>query len=203
MKARRITRVGRWLVVCLLVAPIWTASAADQGSPARADLERAFLKKQYAGWGGIVLRCLHDKTSKLAERVCDNIRTDAAFLAAASKVPFYAVKGDPYFEAALARLEKVQEGLILTAEVNVADSDVVGIAVRFAAGNFYSQAVDTSETKGPQALPKGGTLVLWDRSMVAVGAEGSELINSVRGGTESILKSFLTEFINNWTQLGN
>ena len=63
--------------------------------------------------------------------------------------------------------DKVPAALLLEVEVRIAGTDFLGAAIRFEAGDFYGGAVNQAASSGPQAMPRGGTLVLWDQMMVA------------------------------------
>ncbi len=179
---------------------------ASMGSVAGTDqevLDRVY-KEQYAGWGGIILRCLHEEKSEPGKRICDNIRTDAEFLAATAKVPFHGETGsDPgkvYAEAMLASLESIPDGLYLDVEVRITGSDPIAAAVGFEAGDYYSEAIDQSDADGPAALPKSGTLVFWSPMMVAYGPNQSAFFSGVRDATETTLKQFFSTFVKHWTK---
>ena len=158
-----------------------------------------FFREQFDGWGGIVFQCLYDSKSDFGRGVCENATTDARFLAAAGKVPFHAVESQEYFAAALASRRTIPNALILEASVRTsAVSGLVGVHLRLQAGNFYSKAVDKGEAEGPKAIPRGGTLVLWDRDATASGYVGSELENAIKNAFDSMLKDFFSLFLEHW-----
>ena len=192
------------LLIAIPMGPVWAADSR-LNEKSRAEQKRIFYTEQFAGWGGIILRCLHDKKSEPAKRICENIKTDAEFLAAAAKVPFSLVEGG-YFAVALARgaagskYSKVPDALVLEANVRVTGTGNIAVAIQFEAGVFYSKAIEQSEKDGPEAMPKGGTLVLWDHLLLAMGQDGNEIYGAVRDGTETILKRFFTLFVKYWTK---
>ncbi len=199
MKATATVTIA-FLVV--LSASMGSAAGADQEDLDFAEQERAFLKEQFAGWGGIILQCWHAEKSEPGKRICDNIITDAEFLAATAKVPFHGMIRGTQFTIALAQASRgiVPDGLVLEVEVAIAGSDYIAAAIRFEAGDFYSEAVDQSDSDGAAALPKGGTLVLWDHMTVASGPNQSTFFSAVRDATETILKQFFSMFVKHWTR---
>lgn len=197
MRPVALTRGILFTVALGFTAALATSSASAQ---AATDLdERAFYRKKFDGWGGIVFRCLYDTKRDFDRRVCENATTDARFLAAAGKVPFRAVEGETYYSVAFVAALMKPKALILEANVrSSAASGHIGVSLLLLAGNFYSDAVDKSEAKGPESIPRGGTLVLWDRHVVGSGQVGSEFENALKNAFDTLLKNFFSLFLEHW-----
>lgn len=193
-----MTRIIAALMLLTLAAP--AVAADDWIFKPEAEQEREFYTAQFAGWGGIILNCLHHKASEPGKRICGNIKTDAEFLAATAKMPFHSLLGSNSFLVSLARIRKIPDALVLEVNVGTIGTGFIGVTIRFEAGSIYSKAIDKSEKDGPETMPKGGTLVLWSRTVSAMGTDNSELYRDIRSSTETVLKNFFSLFLKYWTK---
>lgn len=170
---------------------IWLVFAPARTALGGADEERAFYREQFAGWGGIVFRCVLDKSNKMENRLCEAASEDARFLAAAAKMPFKSVGAADYYHVARAQNE-LSHALVLTAYIHSLPEPLCA-HILLEASSFYSAAVDRSAADdSPAAKPRAGTLKLWSGSVIGGGGSGSELEAGLGRAMETRLKQFMS-----------
>ena len=167
-------------------------SPASSQPPPEVD----FYRQQFADWGGIVFRCLtDDEPDQLQTALCHAATQEARFLAATSDVPFRSTGAKSYFNVAYAA-SQLGHGLVLEATIRTTKGAFRAVSMRLEAGSFYSEAIEANARPGtPEASPRGGTLVLWERDLVASGSDNSELQGAVLNGFATILKEFFSLFL--------
>ncbi|MBZ9654656.1 hypothetical protein [Phyllobacterium lublinensis] len=155
--------------------------------------EQKFYREQFAGWGGIVFRCLPDNPEDyLQKRLCSDAAVKARFLAAAAKVPFRDVGSEDYFSVTMAAI-KLNNALVLEATIRATQvGNPRGVLMRLDAGSFYSDAIEKSAKAGtPESVPRSGTLSLWDKSVIGASTMGG---NDLQVGMSNAFATVLEEF---------
>ena len=186
------------IVTAALLAPSISHSAG-QADPAAADSEKQFYREQFSGWAGIVFRCLPDSPKdKLQSGLCDAARSEARFLAAASKTPFRDTGANSYYTVARAQSE-LHYGLVLETIITATQGSPRAVYMVLRATSFYSHAIDATAAEGnPEHKPRGGTLVLWERGIIGAG-QSVAADNSLRGdmaaGFATLLKDFFSLYL--------
>lgn len=183
---------------CVAVTLIlWTFANALAAGTDQQQRETAFLKKQYSGWGGLIVRCTQSPLSdKLMAEICDALVQDARFLSAAAKITFRQPSPPTSLETALSRIDI--DGLVMTIGVvgTGPGTGVRGVYVGVQVGNFYSDVVDPKSKPGSaETKPRSGTLVLWEKNLIGTGADEIELKNAIVQSTHTLLQSFFSEFL--------
>jgi hypothetical protein len=180
-----------------MCAACWPLTVQAQES-ATKKLERSVYRAQFAGWTGIVFRCIHDPKRTFEKHVCDAVTKDARSLAKAAKVPFRFTRSQSYAAAAYDSAQ-IGSGLIVEADVSSsATSGFIGVVLRIQAGNSYGNVVDRKAAPGtPQATPRGGTLVLWEKTEVACGVARPAFEQVIAVRLEGMFGEFFNRFIDN------
>jgi hypothetical protein len=175
--------------LCFLLFPL---AAFGQSS----DELTAFNKKQFAGWGGIVFRCLpSNEPDQIELDLCSAAAADARFLAATAKIPFEDVGNKDFFEVSIAAGE-LNGALILEARIQSTQGHSPAIYMVLRAGDFYSNAVELGATEGSnEGQPRSGDLVLWERNVLASGGTQMELKRGVSDSFQVILTEFFGVFV--------
>ena len=190
---------GTGFVAFVAAACVWWPLAAQAQEAATTKLERTFYRAQFAGWSGIVFRCVHDPHRSFDVHVCEAATKDARIKAKAAKVPFRAAKNQSYAAAAY-ESAKIGGGLIVEADVSSsATSGFIGVALRIQVGNSYSSVVDRKAASGtPEASPRAGKLVLWEKMDVACGLARPEFERAVAVRLAGMFGEFFDRFVDNW-----
>jgi hypothetical protein len=160
------------------------------------EAERAFLKRQFTGWGGIVFRCLPDNLNDtLQKKICEATAAEARFLAATAKVPFKDLAGADFLEVSIA-VADLDGALILEAAVRGTQGSPRAVYVRLRAYSYYANAVETNvEMDSPENDPRSGDLVLWERDVIGSGGTEHELELGVVNAFSTLLKEFFGVFL--------
>ena len=126
--------------------------------------EQKFYREQFAGWGGIVFRCIPDVANDATQKqICANAATEARLLAATGKIPFRDVGDKGYFDVSMAS-DELNGALVLETTLRATQGGNRAIAVSLAATSFYADAIEKSAPADrPEGQPRGGTLELWQR----------------------------------------
>jgi len=127
--------------------------------------------------------------------LCERASEDARFLAAAAKIPFKSVGTKGYFEVALAQ-SQLGHALVLDTTISATRGEARAVHMRLEATSFYSKAIDVDASPGaPESKPRGGDLVLWNRTVIGAGGPDSELERGISDGFETLLKDFFSLYL--------
>lgn len=192
-----IAGTGLAALAAMICVACWPPAGQAQET-AVTRLERSFSRAQFAGWTGIVFRCVHDPHRTFDAHVCDAVTNDARAMAAAAKVPFTTASGQ---SSVAATYESAQTGgLIVEADISSsATSGFIGVALGIQAGNSYGSAVDRAAAPGtPEASPRGGTVVLWQKTGVACGLARPEFERAVAVRLADMFRTFFYLFVDSW-----
>ena len=166
-------------------------------TPARAQTdEQKFYRQQFAGWGGIVFRCIPDTANDAAQKqICANAAAEARLLAATGKILFRDVGDKGYYDVTTAS-DELTGALSLETTVRATQGSNRAIAVSLAATSFYADAVEKgAPADRPEGQPRGGTLELWQRTAIGAGGTESEIAQGMSNAVSTMLKDFFGMFI--------
>lgn len=200
MTARITSHVaGTGLAALVAVACACWPTMGQAQEAATKKLEQTFYRAQFSGWSGIVFRCVHEPNRSFDTHVCETATKDALSLAKDGKVPFKTAKNQSYAAAAYLSAQ-MGGGLIVEADVSSsATSGFIGVALRIQAGNRYGNVVDRKAASGtPEASPRDGTLVLWEKTEVACGLARPEFERAVAVRLAGMFGEFFDRFVENW-----
>jgi hypothetical protein len=175
--------------LCLLLCPL---AAFGQSS----EELTAFYKEQFAGWGGIVFRCLPDnETDQVQFAMCSAAAADARFLAATAKIPFEDLGNRDFFQVVIAA-RKLNSALIIESRIRSTQGQLRSVYMGLRAGDQFLNAVEKGAEQGSnEDLPRAGDLVLWERDVIASGGPENELRRSVSESFRVILTEFFGVFV--------
>lgn len=177
------------------------ASHADDADDVE---EAAFTANQYIGWTGITLYCPPSRVDKaLSDAICTSVAAEFNFLTETAGVPHVVSRSDTYVQVMRDSL-KLKNPLIFQVETTASGqangTGLVGVNVALSARFFYGSAVNqTDKSTGPQTLPKGGDLVLWEQSIIGTTSGQQETTRNIAGVVNDDMKQwFATGFLKGW-----
>ncbi len=192
------------IMMSLLFHIAFTHIAAAQQSPspekmkAYEEYKSQKHQKNLTGWKGILFYCsIRDEENKSLTEICDNSYRNAAFLAAAAKLPFVKARDafDFGFKAA------ADEYLVLEVELfSTRPTSPSAIHAHVKSYIHYSGAVQSPltqrEGKG-RTIPRSGDLHVWERPVIGASTgTAQDLVPSISQGIEKVLMEFFTDYIN-------
>lgn len=179
-----------------------TAAAQQSPSPEKIKAYEEYTsqkhQKNLTGWKSVFFYCsIRDEENKSLTEICDNSYRNAAFLAAAAKVPFIKARDafDLGFRAA------ADDYLVLEVELfSTRPTSPSAIHAHVKSYIHYSNAVQPSPNqrgdKG-RTIPRSGDLHVWERPVIGASTGTTQdLVPSISQGIEKILKEFFTDYIN-------
>ncbi len=181
------------LLATLLVATTMSVARAQDDNELKE-----FNIKQFKGWTGIVLRCQPATSNQdVADAICENAALEFNYLAESSGIPHKVSRNENSF---LFHTKNIELENPLTLELTTsatANANVLAVHVQISAENFYIDVVAQDAGPGhPEALPRSGNLVLWERSVMAVGDR--QVVEALTPYVKDHIKAFFTEFLPGW-----
>jgi hypothetical protein len=160
--------------------------------------QREFNKTQFQGWGGLAVYCTMRPNDARSKGLCAWATQRLTLLARPLKIPVLSVEATSYERTVQKWSFEQQEKVSTLLDVELdffattaAAQTALFVGVR--AGPFYSGAVEMKAPREQETKPRAGTLVMWDRSLIALGS-GPDLEGSVRQNLETLLMTFLADF---------
>ena len=155
------------------------------------------IKKNLAGWNGILFHCRFNETSnRAAKKICEKTQATAASLAGESKIPFTNAPSGPGSTLP----GKADDALLLEVEVmGTQTGSSAAICAHTTGYALYSDAVEASLTKQERrgkAMPRSGELLVWRQSVIGtVSGNPNALVKGISEGVEQHLKDFFADYL--------
>jgi hypothetical protein len=179
-----------------LIAVTVTGANAQQSAE-----EKEFLKQQFRGWSGVLLRCALNETHKeIADAICQSASAEFEYLAENSGIPHAVSVNENSFKMYVAARE-LGTPIILELETlaTTGSSSPTAIHVRLQARSFYSNAIDqNAPANSPEASPRPGDLVLWQHPVIGAGYGEQEVVRAIGPYVNENMKRFFTAFLRGW-----
>ncbi|EJC69543.1 hypothetical protein Rleg5DRAFT_5336 [Rhizobium leguminosarum bv. viciae WSM1455] len=185
----------------LLIAAAFVAATTCAANAQEDDEERKFVVDQFKTWTGIVLHCVPNASNTpVRDTICQSASTEFNYLAENSGIPHRVSDGEDMFRMTV-NSRKLGIPLILNLDISATSSGggATAVHVRVSAEKFYSMAIEQDAKPGePEASPRGGDLVFWERSTIAAGFGAQQVARDVAPVVNDSIKAFFAEFLKGW-----
>ena len=162
--------------------------------------EREFNINQFKGWTGVVLRCVGVSPDKaFSDAICAAAEADFKFMAETAGIPYRIVIDQDQFQLARKSTQIGHPIVLQVTTYATGANGPIGVHIGIQATSFYGTAVESDAKPGdPEAMPKAGDLVLWEKPLTAAGGDYGSLARDLSPHVGRYVKEFFSTFLPGW-----